>query len=179
MVITEILKRANTIAFATVFVAASMLLAQIQTADAKRAVQNPAKPGQNTIVEIVLANDGEFDVLQAAVIRAGLAETLSGGRQLTVFAPTDQAFVTFLGAITEAQAISTINTIDPSVLGSILAYHVIDGRQTSQSVLARSSYRTIGGEVLSETEVLNAGILSANISARNGVIHVIGSVLIP
>src|SRR5580765_6567307 len=53
-----------------------------------------AKPGPDTIVAIVLADDGEFDVLQAAVIEAGLAGALSStANQYTVFAPTDAAFV--------------------------------------------------------------------------------------
>ena len=52
-----------------------------------------AKPGTSTIVEIVLADDGEFDVLQAAVIKAGLVPVLNGKGQYTVFAPTDAAFV--------------------------------------------------------------------------------------
>jgi uncharacterized surface protein with fasciclin (FAS1) repeats len=50
-----------------------------------------------TIVDIVLRNDGEFDVLQAAVVRAELVTALSGNNQLTVFAPTDRAFVKTLG----------------------------------------------------------------------------------
>ena len=53
-----------------------------------------AKPGDATIVDIVLANDGEFDILHAAVIEAGLAGALSSTDvQYTVFAPTDWAFV--------------------------------------------------------------------------------------
>jgi uncharacterized surface protein with fasciclin (FAS1) repeats len=53
-----------------------------------------AKPGDLTIVGIVLQDDGEFDVLQAAVIRAGLVDALNGTTQYTAFAPTDHAFVT-------------------------------------------------------------------------------------
>src|SRR5687767_9077303 len=67
---------------------------------------NGAKPGTMTIVGIVLQKDGEFDVLQAAVVRAGLLDTLNGSGQYTVFAPTDQAFVTTLNAGTEEAAIA-------------------------------------------------------------------------
>ena len=62
-----------------------------------------AKPGNITIVGIVTQDDGEFDVLQAAVIRAGLVDALNGTTQYTVFAPTDAAFVTTLGTGTEAR----------------------------------------------------------------------------
>jgi hypothetical protein len=58
-----------------------------------------------TIVQIVLADDQEFDVLQAAVVKANLVEALNGTTQYTVFAPTDQAFVTTLGVANEAAAI--------------------------------------------------------------------------
>ena len=56
-----------------------------------------AEPGDMTIVEIVLQDDGEFDVLQAAVVQAGLVDALSGSDQLTVFAPTDAAFCQHIG----------------------------------------------------------------------------------
>ena len=57
-----------------------------------------------TIVEIVLQPDGEFDVLQAAVVKAGLVDLLNGKDQHTVFAPTDLAFVTTLGVADEEAA---------------------------------------------------------------------------
>ena len=50
------------------------------------------QPTLPTIVDIVLADDGEFDVLETLVVRSGLAGALSGNRALTVFAPTDAAF---------------------------------------------------------------------------------------
>src|SRR5689334_820658 len=71
-----------------------------------------AKPGSMTIVDIVLQNDGEFDVLQAAVVRAGLVDALNGTKQYTVFAPTDAAFVTTLGVANEAAAIVAVNGMD-------------------------------------------------------------------
>jgi uncharacterized surface protein with fasciclin (FAS1) repeats len=151
-----------------------------------------AKPGSSNIVQIVLADDGEFDVLQAAVIEAGLAGALSSpDKQYTVFAPTDAAFVstfrTVLGdsSLTEADVIAFINSggVDTAfgdgALANILLYHVTNGRRTSNSVIHAPGYMMLNGERLSRTELFDAGIAAVDISASNGVIHVINSVLLP
>ena len=150
-----------------------------------------AKPGTSTIVEIVLAADGEFDALQSAVVEAGLVDALNGGDQHTVFAPTDAAFVaTFravLGnnALTEADVIGFIEAggvdagLGEGALANILLYHVTNGRRTSASVIAAPQYRMLNGVALSRADLVTAGIVATDISASNGVIHVIGSVLLP
>jgi len=139
-----------------------------------------AKPGTDTIVDIVLADDGEFDVLQAAVIRAGLAGVLSStDDQFTVFAPTDAAFEAEFGA-DEATVIGVINSgaLD-GALTDILLYHVTNGRRTSNSVVKAPGYQMLNGDRLTRTELVSAVFGPLDISASNGVIHVINSVLIP
>lgn len=151
-----------------------------------------AKPGSDTIVDIVLVEDGAFDVLQAAVIEAGLAGALSStDDQYTVFAPTDWAFVsTFRGllgdnTLTEGDVIDFIEAggVDTAfgagALVDILLYHVTNGRRTSNSVVQAPGYTMLNGDRLSRGELLDAGIADVDISASNGVIHVINSVLLP
>jgi uncharacterized surface protein with fasciclin (FAS1) repeats len=138
-----------------------------------------AKPGPKTIVEIVVEDDGEFDVLQAAVIRAGLVDTLNGKTQYTVFAPTDQAFVTTLGVADEAAAIAAVEGLPIEALTDILLYHVTNGRRNSQSVLAAPGIRMLNGDTLTRQTLLDAGIAAADVAASNGVVHVINAVLIP
>jgi uncharacterized surface protein with fasciclin (FAS1) repeats len=151
-----------------------------------------AKPGNATIVDIVLTNDGEFDVLQAAVIEAGLAGALSStDDQYTVFAPTDAAFVsTFrsvLGdnSLTESDVIAFIEAggVDTALgngaLANVLLFHVTNGRRTSNSVVHAPQYRMLNGDRLTRSQLLDAGIAAVDISASNGVIHVINSVLLP
>jgi len=138
-----------------------------------------AKPGAETIVGIVLEEDGEFDVLQAAVIRAGLVDTLNGTTQYTVFAPTDQAFVTTLGVIDEAAAIAAVNALPVPDLTDILLYHVTHGRRNSKSVLRAPNYQMLNGDTLTRSELTAAGIAATDISAANGIVHVINAVLIP
>ena len=138
-----------------------------------------AKPGALTIVEIVLQPDNEFDVLQAAVVRAGLVDTLNGKGQYTVFAPTDQAFITTLKVADEAAAIAAVNGLPIEQLTDILLYHVTQGRRISKSVLAAPQYNMLNGKVLTREKLSAAGIAQTDISASNGVIHVINAVLMP
>ena len=149
------------------------------SSEAKPGSAAAAKPGSATIVDLVLAPDGEFDVLQAAVVRAELVEALSGPRQLTVFAPTDDAFVRSLNVANEAAAIAAVNGLPIDKLTEILLYHVIPGRRTSTPVLAAPVYETLNGQKLTRDTLLAAGILIPDISASNGVVHAIGGVLMP
>jgi uncharacterized surface protein with fasciclin (FAS1) repeats len=155
------------------------LIVPAGAAFAKSPVSASAKPTNTTIVGIVLADDGEFDVLQAAVIRAGLVDVLNGKRPYTVFAPTDQAFIDTLGVANEAAALDVIESLPLADLTDILLYHVVKGNRFSPSVLGAPKYRTVGGEFLTRAEVLDAGIRATDVRASNGVIHIIDSVLMP
>jgi len=138
-----------------------------------------AKPGDLTIVGIVTQDDGEFDVLQAAVIRAGLVDALNGRTQYTVFAPTDLAFVTSLAVADEAAAIAALNSMPIDRLTNILLFHVTEGRRISRSVLAAPSYHMLNGATLTRTQLAAAGLAATDVSASNGIVHVINAVLLP
>lgn len=138
-----------------------------------------AKPGNLTIVGIVLQDDGEFDVLQAAVTRAGLVDALNGTTRYTVFAPTDLAFVKTLGVANEAAAIAAVNSLPIDTLTDILLFHVTEGRRNSRSVLAAPFYRMLNGATLTREQLTAAGFAATDISAANGIVHVINAVLLP
>jgi uncharacterized surface protein with fasciclin (FAS1) repeats len=170
-----------------------LLAGALALAVAAPAMAAPLAPkSPDTIVDIVLAHDGEFDVLQAAVVKAGLVGALSSTDvQYTVFAPTDAAFVaTFRSllnddSLTEADVIAFINAggvdtvLGDGALANILLFHVTNGRRTSTSVLAAPGYTMLNGERLSRSQLLSAGISGVNRGASNGVIHVIDAVLLP
>lgn len=132
-----------------------------------------------TIVDIVTKNDGEFDVLQAAVIRAGLVDTLNGNRQYTVFAPTDAAFVKTLSVANEQAAIDAVQGLDLKTLENILLYHVTVGRKSSDVVMSRDSLRMLNRQELPKEKLTQAGIATTDTKAKNGIVHVINSVLMP
>jgi uncharacterized surface protein with fasciclin (FAS1) repeats len=148
-------------------------------ATSKPGYAGAARPGDLSIVEIVLQDDGEFDVLQTPVVRAGLVDALNGSTQHTVFAPTDAAFVSTLGVADEAAALAAVNALPIDTLRDILLYHATEGRRQSRSVLAASSYRMLNGATLSRDQLLAAGIATPHVSASNGIVHVINAVLLP
>jgi uncharacterized surface protein with fasciclin (FAS1) repeats len=160
-----------------VLIAGAMTVAMAAPAMARPS--DGAKPGTETIVQIASANPN-FNVLVAAVVRAGLGDALSGRTQYTVFAPTDRAFELTFGA-SEADIIGLINSggLDGS-LTDILLYHVTGGRRIGTSVLAAPRYSMLNGDTLTRGELVDAGVNAANISASNGVIHILTEgVLLP
>lgn len=138
-----------------------------------------AKPGPLTIVGIVVQDDGEFDVLQAAVIRAELVDALNGTTQYTVFAPTDQAFANAIGGGSEAAALAAVGTMDIDALTDILLFHVTNGRRISASVLGAPQYQMLNDKTLTRAQLSAAGIEKVDLPASNGIVHIINGVLIP
>jgi uncharacterized surface protein with fasciclin (FAS1) repeats len=151
-------------------------------ANGKSAAAKAAKPGPDSIVGIATSAEygGTFNVLVAAVVRAELADVLAGPGQFTVFAPTDAAFIALFGVDSAAEAIAEINVMEEDVLANILLFHVTGGRRTSTSVVAAPEYEMLNGDILEREYLVGALNLDLlNISASNGVIHVLNSVLIP
>jgi uncharacterized surface protein with fasciclin (FAS1) repeats len=84
---------------------------------------------EKSIVDIAV-DDGRFSTLVAAVQAAGLAETLSGDGEFTVFAPTDEAF----DKLPEGTVESLLD--DPEgTLKDVLLYHVAEGAVPSETVV--------------------------------------------
>jgi uncharacterized surface protein with fasciclin (FAS1) repeats len=134
----------------------------------------------NSIVDIAV-EDGRFTTLVAAVQAAGLAETLSGEGQFTVFAPTDEAFA----ALPEGTVESLLEEPE-GALQDILLYHVVDGAVPAETVVTLESATTLQGEdvaieVMDGEVVLNdnAKVIITDIEASNGIIHVIDAVILP
>jgi len=144
--------------------------------EAAPAADAPAARG--SIVDIAVAA-GQFSALVRAVDAAGLVETLDTGGPFTVFAPTDGAFANLPdGALEDLME-------DPEALSQILLYHVVPGELTNRDLRELSELETAQGEHL-RIEMTPQGItingtylLTSDIRASNGVIHVITSVLLP
>lgn len=131
------------------------------------------------IVDIAMSND-DFSTLVAAVQAAGLVDTLKGEGPFTVFAPTNAAFEEALATLDMSPADVLADT---ETLTAILTYHVVPGALTSD-MLTSGSVTTVQGdpirvEVGDGVEVNGASVVSADIIAGNGVVHVIDSVLLP
>jgi len=137
------------------------------------------QPTLKTITEIVVASD-DFDTLEAAVVAADLAGTLSGAGPFTVFAPTDAAFAKLpAGALDALLA-------DKTALTDVLTYHVVAGRVDAATVVTLSEATALNGDKIT-IEVVDGGVVlngsvkvtMTDIEASNGLIHVVDAVLLP
>jgi uncharacterized surface protein with fasciclin (FAS1) repeats len=154
-------------------VAAALATGVLGAAGAAGAQEQPG-----TIVEVAQSNP-DFSTLVSAVSAAGLAETLSGEGPFTVFAPTNAAF--------EKLPAGTLDALlaDPQgALTDVLGLHVTSGNVGSQAAIAAAgtNVETLGGPVAVELRgedlyVGGAKVVTTDIQASNGVIHVIDTVI--
>jgi uncharacterized surface protein with fasciclin (FAS1) repeats len=120
---------------------------------------------------------GSFKTLATALTAAGLIDTLKGPGPFTVFAPTDAAFA----KVPKAQLDALL--ADKAKLTAVLTYHVVPGKVMAADVKA-GQVKTVQGSMLTiKTDggvmVDGAKVTATDITASNGVIHVIDSVVIP
>ncbi|OKL45168.1 fasciclin domain-containing protein [Pseudovibrio exalbescens] len=123
---------------------------------------------------------GNFNTLLAAATAADLVETLSGPGPFTVFAPTDEAFA----ALPEGTVEDLLKPENKDQLVAVLTYHVVPGKVMSTDLQDDMTAETVqGGEITIDLDngpmVNNAKVVSADIEADNGVIHVIDKVILP
>ena len=132
------------------------------------------------IVETAVAA-GSFNTLVAAVQAAGLVETLSSPGPFTVFAPTDDAFAKLPAGTVE----NLLKPENKDQLIAVLTYHVIPGKVMSADIAGKTlDVETVQGQTLmidatDGVMVDNATVVTADIAADNGVIHVIDTVVLP
>ena len=121
---------------------------------------------------------GSFTTLLAAAEAAGLVDTLKGDGPLTVFAPTDEAFAKLPEGTVDGLL------ADPEALAAILTYHVVPGKVMSGDLSNNMMATTANGAdvtIMTEGGVMvnDANVVTADIEASNGVIHVIDAVILP
>ncbi len=132
------------------------------------------------IVDIAV-EAGSFKTLVAAVQAADLVDVLKGEGPFTVLAPTDEAFA----ALPEGTVETLLKPENKEKLQAILTYHVIPGKVMSSQVVELESAKTVQGQnVTIEVKdgavmIDGAKVVTADIEASNGVIHVINKVILP
>lgn len=125
-----------------------------------------------------IASKPQLSTLNGLVTKAGLAEVLRTGGPFTVFAPTNEAF-----AKVPAKTMDDLAK-DPAKLKAVLSYHVIPGKIMAADVKNGNS-KTVNGANLAISKagdfvtVEDAMVQTADISASNGVVHIVDSVLMP
>jgi uncharacterized surface protein with fasciclin (FAS1) repeats len=148
-----------------------------------QAAAAPAAPMayQANIMDILRANSG-WSTLVAAIEAAGLEGALSGHDNLTLFAPTNEAFAAALDALglTAEQLLA-----DTDTLTAVLLYHVAPGKLFAADVLSMDQIKMLDGNSADvmlmdgAAYIENAQITRTDINVSNGVIHVIDAVILP
>ena len=143
----------------------------------------PASDIPATVVEIALASE-DFSTLVTALTEADLVETLQGDGPFTVFAPTNDAF----DAVLTGADVTIEELLATSDLADTLTYHVVAGNVFAEDAIAAdgTAVETLSGDsidisVVNGFVVLNdsATVITADLAAGNGVVHIIDTVLTP
>lgn len=133
---------------------------------------------KKNLAELAISNP-DFSTLVAAVKAAGLVDALSGDTELTVFAPTNAAFAKLPKGTVEALL------KDKEKLANILKYHIVAGKVLAKDVVNLEEAQALnGGELEIEVKdgkvfINDAQVIKTDVLGKNGVIHVIDTVLIP
>ena len=127
----------------------------------------------------VAVEAGSFTTLAAALEAADLVSTLQGAGPFTVFAPTDAAFSKLPAGTVEGLL------KDKAALTRILTFHVVPGKVTSNQVVGLTEAMTVAG-IKAPIKVMNgevwvggAKVVTVDVPASNGVIHIIDTVMLP
>ena len=138
-----------------------------------------AQTPENIVDTAVTA--GQFKTLTTAINAAGLSETLKGPGPFTVFAPTDAAFAKLPAGAVE----NLLKPENKAQLAAVLTYHVLPGAVMAADVAKLTEAKTVNGKMVDvhatggSVMINSAHVVTADIPASNGVIHVIDSVILP
>jgi uncharacterized surface protein with fasciclin (FAS1) repeats len=159
----------------------------------------PAMAAKSTLVDRVVdasgasgldEDHGDFDITRDAVVATGLDKALAGNKQLTVFAPTDQAFLDLTETETETEAFEAVAALGIPNVKKVLKYHVAPGRRDADRVVGAKRIPTLykpeditkekGSTELKDATGRTVEVVAPNAAkAKNGIIHALDGVLLP
>ena len=161
-------------------VAATVVSAQEKTPQ-RVTVAKPVIGSVELDIVQTAAKSDQFKTLVTALRAAELVETLKGKGPFTVFAPTDEAFA----KLPEGTVESLLEPENKAKLAAILTYHVVPGKVMAATAAKLKSAETVNGDTIAisvrgkEVKINNAKVTKADLVCKNGVIHVIDTVLMP
>merc|ERR1711998_306592 len=138
------------------------------------------KPASKTIVDLAAATPA-LSTLVTALKAADLVSTLSGKGPFTVFAPTNKAFA----ALPAGVLANLLKPANKAQLVDLLTYHVASGDVHAKDLMDMQMLTTVEGKNVTVrtagTTILidSAKVTTADVDARNGVVHIIDAVLMP
>jgi uncharacterized surface protein with fasciclin (FAS1) repeats len=137
--------------------------------------------GEKKDIVDVAVSAGSFKTLAAALQAGDLVKTLKSAGPFTVFAPTDEAFAKLPPATLQKLLLPE----NKSKLQSVLTYHVVSGKVPASKVVKLTTATTVNGAQLPISSsgkgvmVGGANVVTTDITASNGIIHVIDTVMLP
>ncbi|MCT4623252.1 MAG: fasciclin domain-containing protein [Schleiferiaceae bacterium] len=152
--------------------------------------QNPNPPQLKTIAATATDN-GNFTILLDALTRTGLADKMADANQtLTVFAPTDKAFMDLLAELNLNSLDEVETALGTEGLKNVLMYHVLGAKVTSDMVStgyvstmgmnATMDPLSIYVNTMSGVKINNRAMVETpDVMASNGVIHIVDKVILP
>ncbi len=139
----------------------------------------PTPSASASDIVAVASSTDDLSTLVTAVSAAGLVETLQGEGPFTVFAPTNEAFA----ALPEGLLDQLLLPCNQDALAQVLTYHVVAGEVMSSDIEPGDVPTVEGQSVTLSTDagvmVNDATVVTADVAASNGVVHVIDGVLVP
>jgi uncharacterized surface protein with fasciclin (FAS1) repeats len=145
------------------------------------AAVSPARAQQTRDIVDTAVAAGSFTTLAKALAAADLVGTLKGPGPFTVFAPTDEAFAKLPAGTLD----NLLKPENKAMLVRVLTYHVVPGKVMAADVVKINSAKAVSGDALhikaaaGNVTVDKARVVTTDIAASNGVIHVIDHVLLP
>ena len=143
-------------------------------------INNVSAASADQTVVAIAASNADFSTLVTAVKAAGLVDTLNGAGPFTIFAPTNAAFTKLPKGTVE----DLLKPENKAKLTAILTYHVVAGKVLAADVKTGKVKTVQGGEL--DVKVTDGGVtvdgakvVKTDIIGKNGVIHVIDSVVLP
>jgi uncharacterized surface protein with fasciclin (FAS1) repeats len=169
-----------------VFLVVSMTINLAAFAGGHNQAQPKVEAVEIDIVEVAVST-GSFNTLVAAAQSAELVDALKGDGPMTLFAPTDEAFA----ALPEGTVEDLLKPENQAQLQAVLLYHVIPGKVMALDIKGTVNVETLEGSTVvvvannawskknKKITVNGANVITTDVEASNGVIHVIDAVILP
>lgn len=143
-------------------------------------VTPPKTQTQDKTLLALAESSPKFTTLIAALKAAGLTDALQGGDQLTVFAPTNEAFA----KLPQDAVTDLLKPENKEILLKLLTYHVVSGTVLSTDLSSGEVKSLEGGAIRvsvgsNGVMVNDANVVEVDIKGTNGVIHAIDQVILP
>lgn len=137
-------------------------------------------PGSHNIIEEIYEH-GRFDTFKAALDDTNLTDYVMNTEDITVLAPTDEAFF----KLSDSTRDELFNPANRDRLTALVKRHIIGSKRNADQMVLSRKFQTLEGEYVDihldkgEIYINGARVIKSDLHAKNGMIHIIDQVLMP